>query len=331
MNSKKVALLAISLLLLLQTQNVFARRAPTQPNSYDGAAPTARSMAMGEAGTGIMGLNDAYYYNSAMYGYSHGTKAELSGVVMRQSDASPTTVAAYEPSGQGLSSFVMIKDAGGLMWQALSNNSSSTHYPDGSWSKTETYINSLAIAAGQKNEKGYSVGINMTYLYGKIGESSLFANNPYSNVGSGNGFAMDLSFAIPAGRNIFFGVDLKNIAGFMFWNDYNTEQLPFIVRTGTGYHFKGFLFVTDWEKRFYRFGDLQEDYLRFGVEQYINGAVCVRLGLVSDEDFDSETFKYTYGFGIKVKGYELSAAAQQYKINDENFSKYMISFSALVQ
>jgi hypothetical protein len=330
MNSKKIAAVFI-LLLLLSAQNAFARRAPTQPDSYDGAAPTARSMAMGETGTGLASLNDAYYYNSAMYGFSGGTKAEVSGVVLRRSDASPARVAVIEPSGQGLTSFIMLKDTGGLVWQALSDNSVRTSYADGSWQNTETYINSLSIVAGQKNEKGYSFGINMTYLYGKIGESSLIGGEPHSNIGSGNGMALDLSFAIPAGNNIFFGINLKNIVGFMFWNDYNTEQLPFIVRTGTGYHFKGFLFAADWEKRYYRFGDLQEDYLRFGVEQYINGAVCVRLGLVSDENFNSDTFKYTYGFGFKIKTYELSAAAQQYKIDDGNFTKYMVSLGMQVQ
>ncbi|MDR1194874.1 MAG: hypothetical protein LBL00_00165 [Endomicrobium sp.] len=324
-------LLFLTALVTVFTQNSFARRAPTQPNSYDGAAPSARSMAMGEAGTGALMFNDAYYYNSAMYGYLQGTKAEVSGVIMRQSDAAPSSVAAVEPSGQGLTSFILVQNSAALIWQALSDCSISETYPGGITGNTEIYISALTLAAGQKNEKGYSVGINMTYLYGKIGESSLVGSEPYSNIGSGNGFALDLSFAVPAGNNVFFGIDVKNLAGFMFWNDYNTEQLPMIIRTGTGYHLKGFLFVTDWEKRMYRFGDLQKDYVRFGVEQYINGAVCIRLGLVSDDDFDTKTFKYTYGFGIRIKNYELSAAAQQYKINDENFTKYLLSFSALVQ
>ncbi|MCL1972703.1 MAG: hypothetical protein FWG57_06940 [Endomicrobia bacterium] len=330
MKLKKITAVFI-MLLLLSSQNVFARRAPTQPNSYDGAAPTARTMAMGEAGTGLLGLIDAYYYNSAMYGFSSGaTMAAVSGVVLRQSDASPSLVAIADPSGQGLTSFIMIKDTGGLIWQALSDNS--IKQSNGSdWINTQTNINSIIIAAGQKNEKGYSVGLNLAYLYGKIGESSLIGGEPYANVASGNGVALGLSFAIPAGRNVFFGLDLKNIAGFMFWDDYNTEQLPFTVRAGTGYHFKGFLFATDWERRFYRFGDLQDNYLRFGMEQYINAVACVRLGLISNENFNNDTFQYTYGFGFKIRGYELAAAAHQYKIDGKDFNKYMISLSALVQ
>ncbi|MCL2145550.1 MAG: hypothetical protein FWH43_08690 [Endomicrobia bacterium] len=331
MNLKKITVV-FSLLLFLSAQNAFAKRAPTQPNSYDGAAPTARSMAMGEAGAGLAGFSDSYYYNSAMYGYSReGTKAEVSGVIRRQSGASPSRVAEIDGSGSGLTSFIMIKDTGGLIWQALSNNSIRQNYSGGDYLNTETYINSLAIVAGQKNEKGYSMGINMTYLYGKIGESSIIGGYPHSNVGSGNGFALDLSLAVPAGNNVFFGMDLKNIAGFMFWNDYNTEQLPFIFRAGTGYHFKGFLFATDFEKKFYRFGDLQEEYLRFGFEQYINGAICIRMGFVSDDSFDNDTYQYTYGFGLRIRSYELSAAAHQYKINNENFTKYLLSFSALIQ
>lgn len=331
MNSKKIAAVFIFISLFLsQAQNVQAGRAPTLPNSYDGAAPTARSMAMGEAGTGIVGFNDAYYYNSAMYGYSQGTKAEITGVLRRQSDAVPSEVALYDPSGEGLTSFIMTQNSAAIIWQALSDNTVKTDYGVGN-GQAEIYINSLALAAGQKNDKGYSVGLNLTYLYGKIGESYAFSGDSYSNIASGNGFALDLSFAFPMANNIFFGVDFKNLAGFMFWDDYNTEQLPLIIRAGTGYHLKGFLFVTDYEKRFYRFGDLQEEYLRFGFEQYINGAVAIRLGLVSDSDFDTDTFQYSYGFGIKIRNYELSAAALQYEINGENFSKYLLSFSAMVQ
>ncbi|MDR2427107.1 MAG: hypothetical protein LBD46_08040 [Endomicrobium sp.] len=328
---KKIKILLLVLTMAGFTQNSFARRAPTQPNSYDGAAPSARSMAMGEAGTGIIGFNDAYYYNSAMYGYSQGTRAEISAVIIRQSDAVPNTIAAADPSGQGLTSFILVQNTAALVWQALSDNSISENQPGLIRSTTEIYINSLSLAMGQKSERGYCVGINMTYLYGKIGESTIFGNQAYSNIASGNGFGLDLSFAIPTGNNVFFGLDVKNLAGFMFWNDYNTEQLPITVRAGTGYHLKGFLFVTDYEKRFYRFGNLQENFVRFGVEQYINRSVCIRLGLVSDDDFNTEKFKYTYGLGIRIKNYELSAASQQYKINDENFSKYLLSFSALVQ
>lgn len=329
---KKIKILLLAVVMTVPAQNSFAGKAPTLPNSYDGAAPTARSMAMGEAGTGLMGSNDSFYYNSAMYGFSEGgTRAEVTGVLSRQSGASPDKVSVFEPSGQGLTSFVLIQNTAALVWQALSDCTVKKEYSGGGKRISEIYLNSFSIAAGQKNEKGYSVGINMTYLYGKIGESYNFAGQADSNIGSGNGFALDLSFAFPSGNNIFFGFDIKNLAGFMFWDDYNTEQLPLILRAGTGYHLKGFLLATDWEKRFYRFGGLQEDFVRFGIEQYINGAVCVRLGLVSDNNFDSGKFRYSYGFGMRLRNYEISAAAQQYKINDEDFSKYLLSFSALVQ
>jgi hypothetical protein len=330
---KKIKALFLSFLLTGLAQNSFAGKPPTQPNSYDGAAPTARTMAMAGAATGLAGFSDAYYYNSAMYGFSSAaTKAEVSGVVVRQSDVIPSQVARMDPSGQGLTSFIMVKDTGALIWQALSDNTISNTYDDGSWHKTETYINQLIIAAGQKNDKGTSIGINFTYLYGKIGESSLVSGVPYSNMASGNGFALDLSFAYPAGKNVFFGVNFKNIAGFMFWDDYNTEQLPLIIRTGTGYHMKGFLFATDYEKRFYRFGDLQEEYVRIGLEQYINSAVCLRAGAVSNDSFDTDSLQYSYGIGFRIGGYELSFAGEQSKIyDDKSFVRYMLSFSAMVK
>ncbi|MDR1942509.1 MAG: hypothetical protein LBQ47_09310 [Endomicrobium sp.] len=313
------------------SQNLYAGRAPTQPNSYDGIAPTARAMAMGEAGAAQITSKDSFYYNSSALAYMSGAHAAFSAVIMRKSAQQPSETAKFDPAGQGLTTVFLIKDSGVLAWQALSDNTIIKYNPDGSWEKAETYINAITFAAGQKNDYGFSIGLNLTYLYGKIGESRLDSNmKPYSNIASGNGFTFDLSFLFPAGNGIYFGLNLKNIAGFMFWDDYNTEQLPFTVRTGVGYVYRGLAFDIDYDRKFYRFGDLQESNFYMGVEQYLNSFIVLRAGVSSDENFTSDTMKYSYGLAFKLKGYEFSFASQQYKINNSDFSKYVLSFNASV-
>ncbi|MDR2192588.1 MAG: hypothetical protein LBO62_06910 [Endomicrobium sp.] len=328
MNFKKIMIFSAAMFL---SQNLFARRAPTQPNSYDGIAPTARAMAMGGAAAAQMITKDAAYYNSAALAFMSGAHADISAVIMRKSGASPSEVAKIDPSGQGLTSAFLIKDNGAFMWQALSDNTIKVQNPDGSWRQVETYINSLTFASGQKNDYGFSVGLNMTYLYGKIGESSVNSlGEPYSNIGSGNGFALDLSFLVPMGYGTYFGLNLKNLAGFMFWNDYNIEQLPFTIRAGFGYVYKGLAFDIDWDRKFYRFGSLPESAYYMGIEQSLSNFFVFRAGASYDENFDSDPIKYSYGLGFHIKGYELSFASEQYKINDKDFSKYMITFNASV-
>jgi len=329
MKKTKIVLLS-AVLLLSAAQSSFARHAPTQPNTYDGFAAGARSMAMGSAGAGVIS-NESVFYNAAGLSYMTGTHAEASAVIREQSNASPSEVALVDPSGQGLTSAIMIKDAGGIMWQSLSNNSISVINPDGSWYKTDTFINAITVAAGQKSDNGYSMGLNMTYLYGKIGTSSIDSlNQPYANVASGNGFTFDFSFIYPVAGNIYAGVNLQNIAGFMFWDDYNAEQLPFAVRAGLAYMLQGFTLALDYNKHYYRFGDLNGETFNLGIEEYFNQYICIRGGIITDQDFSSENMTYTYGFGFRMKGYELAFAGQQFKVNDQSSLKYMLTFSASV-
>jgi hypothetical protein len=317
--------------VLFFAQNVFAKRAPTQPNSYDGIAPTARAMAMGGAAAAQSLSKDAAYYNSAALAFMSGSHANISAVIMRTSAASPSQVAQIDPAGQGLTSAFIIKDGGAFMWQALSDNAIRIQNTDGSWQEVETYINAITFAAGQKNDYGFSIGLNMTYLYGKIGESSVNSLGvPYSNIGSGNGFALDLSCLVPMGQGMYFGVNFKNLAGFMFWNDYDAEQLPFTIRAGIGYIYKGFAFDLDWDRKFYRFGSLPESAYYMGIEQAMSNFFTFRAGVSYDEDFNSDNMKYSYGLCFRIKGYELSFASEQYKIADKDFGKYMLTFNASV-
>ena len=327
----KIKQILLILTALFFAQNGFAGRAPTQPNSYDGIAPTARAMAMGGAAAAQMVTKDAPYYNSAALSFMSGVHANLSAVITRTSDAPLSDIAKIDPAGQGLTSAFLIKDTGAFMWQALSDNTIRTKNADGSWRQVETYINAITFAAGQKNDQGFSIGLNMTYLYGKIGESSVNSSSePYANIASGNGFALDLSFLIPMGYGTYFGLNLKNLAGFMFWNDYDIEQLPFTVRAGVGYIYKGLAFDMDWDRKFYRFGSLPESAYYVGIEQSLSNFFVFRAGVSYDENFNSENMKYTYGLGFHIQGYELSFASEQYKISNEDFRKYMLTFNASV-
>ena len=117
----------------------------------------------------------------------------------------------------------------------------------------------------------------------------------------------------------------------MFWDDYNMEQLPLIIKVGTAYVLKGFVFAVDYDKKFYRFGKLNEYTVHMGIEQYLNRFLCLRGGIISDNEFEnSSNIRYSYGIGLKIKGYEADFSGQQYKTNDEPFSKFMLSLSAMV-
>jgi hypothetical protein len=67
-----------------------------------------------------------------------------------------------------------------------------------------------------------------------------------------------------------------------------------------------------------------------GIEQSLSNFFVFRAGASYDEISDAEPIKYSYGLAFHIKGYELSFASEQYKINDKDFSKYMLTFNASV-
>lgn len=321
--------LLITAVLFYSSNFLLAKNAPTQANIYDGHAPNAPSIAMGSAGAGLCSIA-SFYFNSANLFASQGASAQISALVSKQSDAESKYFSLADTSGTGLISAILVKDTSAFYWQSLSDTEVKVDHSSSNWHKVKTSVSQIGFMAAKLNDRNFSIGLNIAYLYGNISESSIIDTLPYANTSSGNGFAVDLSLAFPIAKNLILGINLKNIAGFMFWNNYNTEQLPFIFRTGIGYCDKGFTFALDWDKKFYRFDNLDKEHFYIGLEQYLNNIFCLRAGATANNSLENDKMKYSYGFGFKIKNYCLDFAGEQSKVDKESLTKFLISFSASV-
>lgn len=330
---KKIILLGFT--FLFSVMYVYAQKAPTSFNSYDGMAVSARSIAMGGAGVAIIGGIDNIFYNPAGLAFIQGDEIQVEALfsASRQSNISNDTLNAIEPINLGFNSFVVLQEQGAISWRTLSSNvkfSSGTDY----WYRQNENIKAITISASQKSQNNdYAVGIGLSYLYGTLAESSVTAGNPFAQTSSGNGFAIDIGFIAPVNKNITFGINLENVLGFMWWNDYDCEQLPFGVRTGLGYQVGGFTMLADFNKKFYRFTDSNDTIYSIGLEQNITRVLAVRLGTQSTSisDFTNENeVKYTYGFALNISTFSFSFANETYKFHNENISKYIISLRTVI-
>jgi hypothetical protein len=71
--------------------------------------------------------------------------------------------------------------------------------------------------ACKQNDKGYSTGLKLSYLYGVIRTCSVDSlDKPKLNIHFGNGFTCDLSFLFIISDNFTFGLNFKNIPGLCF-------------------------------------------------------------------------------------------------------------------
>jgi hypothetical protein len=51
----------------------------------------------------------------------------------------------------------------------------------------------------------------------------------------------------------------------MFWENYAAGAIPLTIRTSLGYVYKKCTLYADWEKHFYRYGNLNESTFHFGI------------------------------------------------------------------
>ncbi|MDR3112043.1 MAG: hypothetical protein LBU55_02590 [Elusimicrobiota bacterium] len=303
-----------------------AKSAPVLANAYNGFAASARSAAMGNAGAGLPAarISDFFYQNPAALAFSEGIEAQCSYKFSNTTHDNPKTL--NDVSGNGFASAYIVNDLNSFSWQNLSyENIGIEDY------KKETSIKSLSVSSGKQNSAGVGIGVNLSYLYGWTAQSGLDScKNPYSNISSGNGFSFDLAFLFPFGENLALGINLKNVLGFMFWTDYDYQQLPFSIKAGLGYCNKTFSLAFDWDKRFYRFGNLDDDFFYLGLEQYvIDDVFCLRAG-TQTADFDKNKSVYTYGAGIKLKKVTFAFSVCENQIFNEKTTTYLISVASAI-
>lgn len=323
---KSLRFLLIVTIVTFASSSLFAKQAPILPNSYNGQGVSARSFAMGHTGAAMPGSYEGIFYNPASLGFCEEGGAQIEAFVfaLKNTALEDMECLPYENIKRGFNSFFIAQNQGALSWRTLSSYNFSERNGD-DYFKTDEHINAITVTMANRNDSGFSVGMNLSYLYGTILYSAVADNKPVAEAYSGNGFTMDIGLLFPLSDNVFFGVNFENILGFMWWEHYGHDQLPFGIRTGLGYTFGTFNLLADYNKKFYRFGDLEEQFVSVGLEQYLTQYLAVRAGAESPAQIYKEKVKYTYGVGLNISRFSLSVACENFEINEENVMQYYTS------
>lgn len=328
--NKKISFMLF--LVFTMTTVAFAKKAPTLPNSYDSTGLSARSVAMGYTGAAMPGSLDGVYYNSASLGFNKSDKIQIEAAafVIRNTDLDSNIMSYSNPIDLGFTSFVVNQQQGAVSWRTFSSNDIEEKNGSDFYKRSE-HIKAVTVSVANLNEKGVSFGLNLSYLYGTLAESSVIDGNPFAQTSAGNGFTMDIGIMGPVKGNLYFGINFENIFGIMWWENYDFDQLPFGIRTGLGYIMGTTNIVADWHKMFYRFGDIEHDNLySVGIEQYLGNVVVLRAGVQSYSVSKTDELKYTYGAGINVSIVSVSVAGETYKIKEEQVSQYSVSVKVCI-
>jgi hypothetical protein len=234
-----------------------------------------------------------------------------------------------DPIDIGFDSFAAAQRQGALSWRTLSSNK--INFSDGSdWYNKQESIKAVTIFAGNKSDNGSAVGLNISYLYGTLAESSYISGIPFAQTSSGNGVSVDVGFMAPVAPGINFGLNLENVIGFMWWENYDFDQLPFGIRTGFGYNTQSFSLLLDFDKKILQVRRRERKSCRCGI-----GTIYYQLSLrqtwrQGSSLSDNDKLKYTYGIGLNISTFMLSVSGEKYKLDDENISKYLVSLKVLI-
>lgn len=318
-------LIAVSILVSYAVP-LFARpTAPTRFTSFDGKAPGGRALAMGLAYTSIADDSSSVYFNPAGMANIAGNTLAFSYEIGRQSDLGYDELFSAETlRNSNLMFLSLANENGGFSWRPLAD------YTDRSesglnWEENEVKVSAYTFSVSHKNNKRLISGMNLSYLSGRIGQARIENSVPSVNISDGNGVTADLGFLYLASPQLQLGLTLQNLLGFMWWADFEPEQLPLTARAGFAYRIEElFTFTSDWEQHYYRKDGGTVSVTHFGIEQRL-GLIALRGGMYGEDLNDQEKTHYTAGLGYDKDKYRLSIAGEKYKVDQKDVFRYLFS------
>jgi hypothetical protein len=322
--------IVIGTILLSVSLTYAAPAAPIAYNDFDGTPPGARTLGMGYAFCAVGGDPASIYFNPSGLSDIKGNMLGLSFEITRYSDLTYNQVFSNETLANNKLFFIgLVSSQGALSWRPLSNHV--TTILDGAdFESNEVKISAYTLSASHTSKEGLMTGLNLSYLSGIIGQAKEIGGVPSTNISEGYGFSMDLGLAKALDKNLTVAADLKNILGFMWWDDYETSQLPFTTRLGFSFDITNFLvFAADWERRFYRTSaDVPSTFTFFGLEQNLGDVFRLRAGTYGSDLNKKDQTHLTLGLGYQNTGYTLDIGLDKYIVDQTDVFKYLFSLNA---
>lgn len=288
---------------------------------------------MGEVGAALIGSPQSPVYNPASLGEIPGSSFSVDFQLANQSSL-PEEVLLKSSSLRGKKlTYVGFAGKGrAIFYRPLADYDdtvvTSTGDPDNNFTQNSLRVNQIGISASQETEKGYSVGIGLSYLSARRGYAKAETGQPpLLELADGNGFAVDLGFRDRKG-DVSYGLSLMNVVGLIYWDKYKTDQLPMKVRAGLGFQpVPVFGFYSDYEKQFFKGDTPDTDFWHFGIELAPVSWIVLRTGTVSEDLNNRSKTAFSWGFSFgNPSRYTLDASVKTRWLEGGKVNQFDLSF-----
>jgi hypothetical protein len=310
--------LSACLIVLFAISSSAARpQSPVAYNAFDGIAPGGRSLAMGLAATAVGNDPADIYFNPA--GLALLTSDNVLGLsfeAARQSELNTDQLFSNETlKDSNLTLVGLCNSKGAVSWRPMAAYTTSTSTVQGDVSSTEVHIDEFTLSATQTDGK-VTNGLNLSYLYGRVAQTGIENGVPSANIAHGNGFSLGYGLLFSMSSMFRIGIAAENIAAFMWWDDFETQQPPFNARVGFAYQISEMVtFAYDFDKRYYREPNAAVSQNHFGLEQNLGDTLKVRIGIFGPNMNDLETTHYTAGLGYSQKDFNFDISGEKYRVD----------------
>jgi hypothetical protein len=315
-----------SLLILAVVATAQARpQAPVAYNAFDGIQPGAHALGMGLAAVAVGGdVADVYYNPAGLVSLKSDNILGLSFDAARQSELSSDQLFSQDTlKDTNITMLSLCNAKGALSWRPIANYTS-TSTTAGGWANTDVHIDAFTLSATQTDGKLVN-GLNISYLYGRIGQASIEDNVPSAIIANGNGFSIGYGLLYNVSPSLRLGLSPNNICAFMWWDDYEAQQLPFSFRTGAACALsKTATFAYDFEKEYYRDSSPELTQNHFGLEQGLGDSLKIRLGIYGPDMNDLEVTHYTAGLGYGANNMNFDISGEKYRLDESDVYRIVI-------
>lgn len=304
-------------------------RAPLPITAFDGGPASAESLGRGGTYASHKGTPGSAVENPAALIDDMPANLYTSAYVGDSADVSSSRVdRSFALQGKVLQFVSVFSDRGSIFFEPLGRFDGRVEGGTASNFREIAFAaDAIGFAGAQSLGKNGSFGLSVAYLYGSLATKTVEGGvATAAELDRGNGFRVNFGVRYLTGPAVW-GLSVENAPGFLFWKHHRREMLPIRIRAGNSWHVQeNLVFSLEGERRYYREGGADEDFVFTGFEYGAASMLTLRAGAFSSSLDDPDLRHYTAGATISSgAGIRISYAFDRFRIGDQKVYRSYLS------
>ncbi|MBN2406460.1 MAG: hypothetical protein JXJ19_02075 [Elusimicrobia bacterium] len=290
---------------------------PLSDKFFNGEMPDSSVIGRGGAGAGIRGNAFSSYWNPAGASTLDKNKLAVSANIFAHSEEEDGISKRNFPlGGRNINMVAICGKQVGIYYRPLSDRiEESTRTESGMLYEdtVDAKINQYGVTVAVPHSERMDFGMNINYLSGVIGYSSVSGGTADLVISDGYGWGLDWGLIYKTAEGVTAGVSVMNAPAYIYWEDYDDDRLPVIFRAGIDIRLSQLMALgLDYQNGSNCEILPDEETVHVGIEQFLIKSVVIRLGVYGSDFNEEHETVYTAGIGYSKQDVNVDLAVKQY-------------------